>query len=60
MEWYKDWQDVEVHHRHVSHLFGLYPGEQISPVSTPELAAAAKKHLRYAEMKEQDGVKHGR
>ncbi len=45
VEWYKDWEDVEVHHRHVSHLFGLYPGEQISPVSTPELAAAAKKTL---------------
>jgi alpha-L-fucosidase 2 len=44
-EWYKDWDDVEVHHRHVSHLFGLYPGEQISPVTTPELAAAAKKTL---------------
>jgi alpha-L-fucosidase 2 len=45
VEWYKDWDDVEVHHRHVSHLFGLYPGEQISPITTPELAAAAKKTL---------------
>ncbi len=45
VEWYKDWKDVEVHHRHVSHLFGLYPGEQISPVTTPVLAAAAKKTL---------------
>ncbi|HEY5368582.1 MAG TPA: glycoside hydrolase family 95 protein, partial [Hanamia sp.] len=45
VEWYKDWDDVEVHHRHVSHLFGLYPGEQISPVTTPELASAAKKTL---------------
>ncbi|MGE5519261.1 MAG: glycosyl hydrolase family 95 catalytic domain-containing protein, partial [Candidatus Dadabacteria bacterium] len=45
VEWYKDWDDVEVHHRHVSHLYGLYPGEQISPVTTPELAAAAKKTL---------------
>jgi alpha-L-fucosidase 2 len=32
-------------HRHVSHLFGLYPGRQISPVKTPELAAAARKSL---------------
>lgn len=45
VEWYKDWEDVEVHHRHVSHLFGLYPGEQISPVTTPALADAARKTL---------------
>jgi alpha-L-fucosidase 2 len=45
VEWYKDWEDVEVHHRHVSHLYGLHPGEQISPVKTPALAAAARKTL---------------
>jgi alpha-L-fucosidase 2 len=44
-EWFKDWEDVDPHHRHVSHLFGLYPGRQISPVSTPALAAAAKRTL---------------
>jgi alpha-L-fucosidase 2 len=44
-EWYKDWEDVDPHHRHVSHLFGLYPGSQISPVLTPDLANAAKKTL---------------
>jgi alpha-L-fucosidase 2 len=44
-EWYKDWEDTDPHHRHVSHLFGLYPGREISPVSTPEYAAAAKKTL---------------
>jgi alpha-L-fucosidase 2 len=44
-EWYKDWEDVDPHHRHVSQLFGLHPGREISPVSTPELAAAAKKTL---------------
>ena len=44
-EWYKDWEDVEVHHRHVSHLFGLHPGHQISPVTTPAFADAAKKTL---------------
>ncbi len=32
-------------HRHVSHLFALYPGRQISPTQTPELAAAARKSL---------------
>ena len=45
MEWYKDWMDTEPHHRHVSHLYGLYPGRQLSPVTTPELAAAARKTL---------------
>lgn len=45
VEWYKDWEDVDPHHRHVSHLFGLYPGRQISPLFTPELAAAARKTL---------------
>ena len=44
-EWYKDWDDTEPHHRHVSQLFGLYPGNQISPITTPLLAAAAKKTL---------------
>jgi alpha-L-fucosidase 2 len=44
-EWYKDWEDPEPHHRHVSHLFGLYPGRQISPTTTPAFAAASKKTL---------------
>ncbi|MXV52255.1 glycoside hydrolase family 95 protein [Pedobacter sp. HMF7647] len=45
VEWYKDWDEVEVHHRHVSHLYGLHPANQISPAATPELAAAARKTL---------------
>ena len=44
-EWNKDWEDVDPTHRHVSHLFGLHPGRQIAPVTTPEFAAAAKKTL---------------
>ena len=44
-EWYKDWEDVDPHHRHVSHLFGLYPGHEISPILTPAFANAAKKSL---------------
>ncbi len=44
-EWYKDWEDTDPHHRHVSHLFGLYPGREISPVLTPDFAKAAKKSL---------------
>ena len=45
LEWYKDWKEVEVHHRHVSHLYGLHPGNQISPITTPGLAKAARKTL---------------
>lgn len=44
-EWYKDFEDAEPTHRHISHLIGLYPGRQISPLTTPELADACKKSL---------------
>lgn len=44
-EWYKDWEDVDPHHRHVSHLFGLHPGREISPLTTPEFADASRKTL---------------
>ncbi|MFT3996069.1 MAG: glycoside hydrolase family 95 protein [Asticcacaulis sp.] len=47
MEWKDDW-DMEahdMHHRHVSHLYGLFPSHQITTRRTPELAAAAKKSL---------------
>lgn len=44
-KWYKDWEDPYPHHRHVSHLFGVFPGAQISPIETPALATAAKKSL---------------
>ena len=44
-EWYQDYEDVEPHHRHTSHLYGLYPGTEISPVRTPKLAEAAKTTL---------------
>ncbi|OQP64417.1 alpha-L-fucosidase [Niastella vici] len=44
-EWSKDWDDPNDKHRHLSHLFGLYPGSQINPATTPELAAAAKQSL---------------
>ena len=45
MEWYHDWEDQDWHHRHQSHLLGLYPFHQISVNKTPELAAAATKAL---------------
>jgi alpha-L-fucosidase 2 len=41
-EWLEDFDEVEPHHRHVSHLYGLYPGDQITPAGTPELAKAAR------------------
>jgi alpha-L-fucosidase 2 len=41
-----DLQSKELHHRHVSHLYGLYPSDQIDFRVTPELAAAAKKSLQ--------------
>ena len=44
-EWYYDWDDQDWHHRHQSHLLGLYPFHQISVAKTPELAAAATKTL---------------
>jgi len=44
-EWYFDWNDEEPQHRHQSHLFGLFPGDHITPLKTPDLAEAAKKTL---------------
>ncbi|MHC5067296.1 MAG: glycoside hydrolase family 95 protein [Planctomycetota bacterium] len=40
-EWLTDWEDYHTGHRHISHLFGLHPGTQISPQATPALTAAA-------------------
>ncbi len=45
MEWLEPYREVDPHHRHVSHLWGLYPGDEIGPYSTPALAAAARKTL---------------
>lgn len=44
-EWYKDFEETDPQHRHVSHLFGLYPGRQISSTETPAFFNAAKKTL---------------
>ncbi|WP_314826633.1 glycoside hydrolase family 95 protein [Segatella baroniae] len=44
-EWYHDWDDFDFKHRHQSHLIGLYPGHQITPARTPELARAATRSL---------------
>jgi len=42
MEWLEDYEEVEPHHRHVSHLYGLHPYDEITPDGTPELADAAR------------------
>lgn len=44
-EWSQDWDRPEDNHRHVSHLFGLFPGCEISPAETPNLAEAAGQSL---------------
>jgi alpha-L-fucosidase 2 len=53
MEWLEEYAEPEPKHRHVSHLWGLYPGDEISPASTPDLAQAARKSL---EVRGDDGV----
>ncbi|MEH3114324.1 glycosyl hydrolase family 95 catalytic domain-containing protein [Pedobacter terrae] len=55
MEWNEDWDlnSNDPHHRHVSHLFALHPGRQITALGTPELANAAKKTL---ELRGDDGT----
>ncbi|KRD11876.1 alpha-L-fucosidase [Flavobacterium sp. Root901] len=44
-EWYFDWDDNDPKHRHQSQLFGLFPGNHITPSKTPDLANAAKQTL---------------
>ena len=44
-EWYFDWDDKDPKHRHQSQLFGLFPGDHITPLKTPELANAYRKTL---------------
>jgi alpha-L-fucosidase 2 len=44
-EWIYDWDNQEDKHRHVSHLYGLFPSNQISPYRTPELFSAARTSL---------------
>ena len=44
MEWMEEYEEAEPQHRHISHLFGLYPAAQITR-STPELIAAARRTL---------------
>jgi len=45
MEWLEEYKEVDPRHRHVSHLYALHPGNEISPTLTPRLAEAARKTL---------------
>lgn len=45
MEWLEDYEESEIHHRHVSQLYGLHPGNELTYEKTPELMAAAKVSL---------------
>ena len=45
LEWHEEFEENEPEHRHVSHLYGLHPGFQITPESTPDLFQAVKKSL---------------
>ncbi|OQP61948.1 glycoside hydrolase [Niastella vici] len=51
-EWLRDYKETEPQHRHISHLYGLYPANLITANGTPGLAAAAKKTL---EVRGDDG-----
>ncbi len=44
-EWYYDIDNPDCHHRHIAHMYAVYPGTQIHPTTTPALADAAKKSL---------------
>ncbi|PST83594.1 alpha-L-fucosidase [Pedobacter yulinensis] len=44
-EWLRDYDEAEPQHRHVSHLYGLHPFDEITPQATPVLAAAARNTL---------------
>jgi alpha-L-fucosidase 2 len=45
MEWLEEYKETDLQHRHISHLYGLYPASVINTTSTPELAEAARKTL---------------
>ena len=47
MEWSEEFEEPEPGHRHISHLYGLYPGNQITQQKNPELLEAARKTIEY-------------
>lgn len=46
-EWKEDWDRTDDHHRHVSHLWGLFPGSLVSPFTTPEIFEGVRNSLNY-------------
>jgi len=52
-EWLEDWDRADDHHRHLSHLYGVHPGNQITHSTTPELMEAARRSL---ELRGDDGT----
>jgi alpha-L-fucosidase 2 len=52
MEWMEEYKEMEPQHRHISHLYGLYPADLINPETTPDLAEACRKTL---EVRGDDG-----
>ena len=52
-EWLADWMETERSHRHISHLYGLHPGNQITRRGTPQLYEAARRTL---ELRGDDGT----
>lgn len=56
LEWDKEYKEQDVHHRHTSHVYGLYPGTTISVEKTPALAEACRKTLK---MRGDDGTGWG-
>lgn len=53
LEWDSEYEEAEPHHRHTSHLYGLYPGREIAPEGTPALADACRRTL---ELRGDDGT----
>ncbi|MCC5804748.1 MAG: glycoside hydrolase N-terminal domain-containing protein [Opitutales bacterium] len=45
MEWLEEYPEADPHHRHIAHLWGLFPGHEIHPATTPDLAEAARATL---------------
>ena len=60
-EWLEDYDEPEPHHRHVSHLYGLHPGDEITPDGTPELCQGrARSRSNGAATPAPAGPWHGR
>ncbi len=59
-EWLEDLDDPNDKHRHISHLYGLFPSNQISPYRNPELYSAAKNTLLQRVIYQPAGVWAGK